>query len=246
VPERTPDQPQPAGGFWNELDKTEQVALKDAARSLTYSTGMPLCYQGDPSDHVIVIESGWAKVTSSTEDGHEVVLAIRGPGDLICESAVLGSRPRSATITALGTLRALLVSASKFTAFLDEHPRVWRMVSGTLVRRNDDDARRLGAHASADGARRLALLMVHLTERCGVQRPDGAIMILPPLSQEELASWIDASRETVARALKVWRARGLVDTARRKIIVLRPENLRAYADGHNGPGEAHERRDRTS
>jgi CRP/FNR family transcriptional regulator, cyclic AMP receptor protein len=222
------------GGFWKELDEAEQVTLRDAARPRTYTAGMHLCYEGDPSDHVIIIENGWAKVTSTTEDGHEVVHAIRGPGDIVGESAVIGHRPRSATITALDSLRALVLSATRFTAFLDEHPRVWRMVSGTLVRRNDDDVRRLRAKASADGGQRLAMLLLELADQYGSIGPAGAaggVVIQPPLSQSELASWVDSSRETVARALKIWRSRGLVGTARRKITVLDAAGLRAYADG---------------
>jgi CRP-like cAMP-binding protein len=236
VPERIFGQPQPPGRFWNDLDETERTALRDAARPFTYSAGMHLCYEGDPSDHIIIIENGWAKVTSTTEDGHEVMHAIRGPGDLVGESAVLGHRPRSATITALGALRALLVSATRFTTFLDEHPRVWRMVSGALVRRTDDDVRRVRAQASADGGQRLALLLMDLAEQYGTPAPSGGIVIQPSLSQQELASWVDSSRETVARALKVWRARGLVNTSRRKITVLRPAGLRAYANGRPNTG----------
>jgi len=232
------------GGFWKDLDEAEQGMLRDAARPRTYTPGMHLCYEGDPSDHVIIIENGWAKVTSTTEDGHEVVHAIRGPGDIVGESAVLGHRPRSATITALDSLRALVLSATRFTAFLDDHPRVWRMVSGTLVRRTDDDVRRLRAKASADGAQRLAMLLLDLADQYGSTVPTGGVVIQPPLSQSELASWVDSSRETVARALKIWRSRGLVGTARRKITVLDAAGLRSYADGQqingystNGGGE---------
>jgi CRP/FNR family transcriptional regulator, cyclic AMP receptor protein len=110
------------------------------------------------------------------------------------------------------------------------------MVSGTFVRRIDDHDRRLRAQASADGARRLALLLIDLAEHYGTPGRAGSIVIQPPLSQSELASWVDSSRETVARALKVWRADGLVDTARRKITVLNPDRLRAYANGQAPSG----------
>jgi CRP/FNR family cyclic AMP-dependent transcriptional regulator len=237
VQERIIGQPQSPSVFWKELDETEQGTLRDAARPRTYLAGMHLCYEGDPSDHVIIIENGWAKVTSTTEDGHEVVHAIRGPGDIVGESAVLGHRPRSATITALDPLQARVLSATRFTAFLDEHPRVWRMVSGALVRRNDDDVRRLRAKASADGGQRLAMLLLDLADTYGSAAPGGGVAIQPPLSQSELASWVDSSRETVARALKIWRARRLVGTARRKITVLDPAGLRAYADGQSTAGD---------
>jgi CRP-like cAMP-binding protein len=222
----------PGIGFWDALDATEQAALRESGRTRNYPPRTPLCYQGDDSDHIIVIESGWAKVTCTGEDGRVVVLAVRAPGDLVCESAVLGHRERSATIMALDHVRALVVPAARFTAFLDVHPRVWLLVTGTFVRRLDDADRRLQAHVSAQGARRLALLLAGLAEmsaRHAPPGPGGAIPIGPPLSQEELGSWMDASRETVARALSTLRREGLVSTGWRKITVVDPEGLRVFA-----------------
>ncbi|MFF5259634.1 Crp/Fnr family transcriptional regulator [Actinomadura viridis] len=231
----------PAGrwdGFWDALDEEQRAALRQASRPRLYPARRPLCHQGEESDHIIIIEDGWAKVTSATEDGHDVVLAVRGPGDLVCESAVLGSRERSATVTALCPIRALVVPASRFTAFLDAHAMVWRLVSGTFVRRLDDADQRLQAHVAAKGAQRLALLLANLAElsaRHARPAPDGSVEIAPPLSQEELGSWMDASRETVARALNTLRRRGLVRTGWRRITVVDLPGLRAYAQGRPAP-----------
>jgi len=235
APAALPGAPRRGDGFWEDLDAGQRSALRQVARPRAFPPRTPLCYQGDESDHVIIIESGWAKVTSTTEDGHEVVLAVRGPGDLVCESAVLGSRQRSATVTALSPIRALVVPAGRFTGFLDAHPGVWLLVSGTFVRRLDDADRRLQAHVSAKGARRLALLLAQLADlsaRHVPPSPRGEIAIAPPLSQEELGSWMDASRETVARALNSLRRRGLVSTGWRRITVVDPPGLRAFAEGH--------------
>jgi CRP-like cAMP-binding protein len=149
----------------------------------------------------------------------------------------------------MGRLQTLVIPAGRFTAFLDEFPRTWRMVSETVVRRLDDADRRVRSHAGATGAERLALLLIRLAELSALPEVPEApgdlhspgrnggehgLEIRPPLSQEELAGWVDTSRETVARALKVWRARGLVRTERRKIIILDLPGLHDYA-GDRGP-----------
>ncbi|MFC5187836.1 Crp/Fnr family transcriptional regulator [Actinomadura harenae] len=218
--------------FWGALTTAERDALRAVARPRSFPARTPLCLQGDESDHIIVIESGWAKVASSTEDGHAVVLAVRGPGDLVCESAVLGARHRSATVTALSTVRARVVPAARFTAFLDAHPRVWRLVSGTFVRRLDDADQRARAHVAVRGDQRLALLLAHLAElsaRHTSPAPDGGVDIAPPLSQQELGSWMDASRETVARGLNRLRQEGLVRTGWRRITVVDLPGLVEFA-----------------
>jgi CRP-like cAMP-binding protein len=216
--------------FWDGLDEIERKTLRRSARPRTYGSGAILCRQDDPSDHVIIIESGWAKVTSTDDDGRETILAIRGPGDVVGESAALGRRPRSATVTALATVQALLVPIGRLTTFLDEHPRAWRMLSGEFVRRIDDADRRLSAHTAAGGVVRLAILLLFLAEHYGAPGPAGSVVIRPPLSQWELASWVRTSRATVARAFKIWREERLVDAARRKIIVLSPVRLRAFVE----------------
>ncbi|WP_141584830.1 Crp/Fnr family transcriptional regulator [Actinomadura sp. WMMA1423] len=222
----------PPPAFWAALGPAQRTALRAAARPRTFPVKAPLVYQGDESDHVIIIERGWAKVTSSTEDGHDVVLAVRGPGDLLAESAVLGGRPRAATVTALSPIRALVVPAARFTGFLDAHPDVWMLVTGTFVRRMDDSDRRLTAHITSRGPQRLAALLADLAERSVHHTPpaaDGSIEIGPPLSQEELGSWMDASRETVARALSGLRREGLIRTGWRKITVVDLARLREFA-----------------
>jgi CRP/FNR family cyclic AMP-dependent transcriptional regulator len=224
--------PGPREGFWDALDETQRAALRQVSRPRLYHARHPLCYQGEQSDHIIIIESGWAKVTSSTEDGHDVVLAVRGPGDLVCESAALRGGERSATVTALSPVRTLVVPAARFTSFLDANAAVWRLVSGMVVSRLDDADQRLAAHVAAKGAQRLALLLTNLAElsaRHVPPAPDGSIVIAPPLSQEELGSWMDASRETVARALNTLRKEGLVRTGWRRITVVDLPRLQAYA-----------------
>lgn len=227
-PERLPQR----SGFWSALGETERATLRSAARPRHFAARMPLCYQGDESDHILIIEAGWAKVTVTSADGTEVVLAVRGPGDLVGEGVLLGRRHRSASVTALGPVRTLVIPAGRFSAFLDQHPQAWRLVSSTVVHRLDDADRRLQAHASADGAQRLALLLLYLaelSERYDLPGPHGAIAIKPPLSQEELGSWVDTSRETVARALKLWRRAGIVRTGWRRITVVDRPGLQVYA-----------------
>ncbi|WP_051712716.1 Crp/Fnr family transcriptional regulator [Spirillospora albida] len=229
-----PSAPRP--GFWTALDQAQRSALRAAARPKNYPVRSPLVYQGDESDHVIIIERGWVKVTSSTENGHDVVLAVRGPGDLLAESAALGGRTRSATVTALSPIRALVVPAARFTGFLEAHPEVWRLVTGTFVQRLDDQDRRLKAHVASRGTQRLALLLANLAELSAAYVPpaaDGSIEIGPPLSQEELGSWMDASRETVARALNGLRREGLIRTGWRRITVVDLPRLRTFAAGQD-------------
>jgi CRP-like cAMP-binding protein len=75
---------------------------------------------------------------------------------------------------------------------------------------------------------RLARFILEMTEGHG--RPDqNAIDVDIPLTQDELASLISASRDSVVRVLMSLRARGLVSTARRKLAITDIDGLRRFA-----------------
>ncbi|GAA4601056.1 Crp/Fnr family transcriptional regulator [Actinoallomurus liliacearum] len=216
-------------GFWQALQESERAALRAAGRTREYATGTLLCSQGADPDHVLIILDGWVKVTAGRADGQEVMLAIRGPSDTIGESGWLNGRPRSANVKALGRVRALAIPAEQFASFLNSHAHAAQVLARVMVGRMDDADRRMTSQVGTSGPKLLALLLLDLAERYGV--PGGGTVTLPlPLTQQELATMIGRARETVARALTVWRREGIVVTRRMRIVILRLDALHDIAE----------------
>jgi CRP/FNR family transcriptional regulator, cyclic AMP receptor protein len=220
-------------GFWQALNESERTALRAAGRTREYAAGTLLCSQGADPDHVLIILDGWVKVTAGRADGHEVMLAIRGPADTIGESGWLNGRPRSANVKALNRVRALAVPAEQFANFLNGHAHAAQVLARVMVGRMDDADRRMTSQVGTSGPKLLALLLLDLAERYGVPGADGAVALPLPLTQHELATMIGRARETVARALTVWRKNGVVGTQRMRILILDPEALREVAEAED-------------
>ncbi len=217
-------------GFWQALQESERAALRAAGRTREYAAGTLLLGQGADPDHILIILDGWVKVTAGRADGQEVMLAIRGPSDTIGESGWLNGRPRSANVKALGRVRALAVPAEQFAGFLNSHAHAAQVLARVMVGRMDDADRRMTSQVGTGGPKLLALLLVDLAERFGVPGQDGSVTLPLPLTQQELATMIGRARETVARALTVWRREGIVVTRRMRIVIVRPDALREIAD----------------
>jgi CRP/FNR family transcriptional regulator, cyclic AMP receptor protein len=66
-----------------------------------FGKGEILMRQGEPGSHVFVLARGRVKVARVDTEGNELLLALRGVGDIVGELAVLGGGARSATVTAL-------------------------------------------------------------------------------------------------------------------------------------------------
>jgi len=211
-----------AGTFASRLTGDERDALLGAGHARRHPRGARLFHEGESSDFLVLVVSGRAKIVTSSEDGAEALLSVRGPGDLVGEFAAIDGAPRLATAIALEPLEVVALTADEFAAFLARFPRAaLELVRALVDRLRESDRRRMefGAH---DVTGRLAWLLAELSSRRTAADGPGVV----ELSQQELAGLIGASRESVARSLAVLRRRGLVETGRRAVIVLNRAALR--------------------
>jgi CRP/FNR family transcriptional regulator, cyclic AMP receptor protein len=215
----------PAIGFLGTLDAEQLAALHEHGISRRIRKGQAIFHEGGSSDRVVILLSGRVKVSTVTEDGKEIVLAFRGPGDMLGELSAIDGEPRSATVEAIEAVEALAIAASDFRSFLLAHPDVALLLLRMLSRRLRDADRKRVEYAAHDTVGRVAARLVELAERYGEPAVRG-IQIGLPLSQEELAGWVGGSREAVSKALQTLRKVGWVLTERRRITVLDIEALR--------------------
>lgn len=222
------DGPALPGGFWGELDDAEHRVLTALGARRRFEKGTALCHEGDRAEFVVVIMSGFVKVYTTSRDGHEAMLGVRGAGDLVLEIGAYSGMRRTATVEALDQVNGLIIEGERFRAALEGHPRISAVFGQmSISRRLESDQRFV---MGVEGEQRLARLLLTLSGRFGVRGNDGEIRIDLPLSQTELASWIGKSREMVARAYRSWREAKIVSTGRRTITIFDLPELRRIAD----------------
>jgi CRP/FNR family cyclic AMP-dependent transcriptional regulator len=222
----------PAGrGFLERLDEPSRTALAAAGREVRYRQGASVFRVGDPGGFVVLITGGRAKVVASTAEGTEVLLGIRGPGELLGELAALDAdhAARLASLVALEPLTCRVVPVGEFSTFLEAHPQAMVELLRTMADRMRDAERRRVEAGAYSTSRRLAGLLAELSDTYGRTADDGVHVELP-LSQQELAGLVGASRESVARAFKTLRDHDLVSTAARSVVVRDVGALRGFAD----------------
>jgi len=204
--------------FLSQLTQEEIAELRSRAVTRHFARGATIMHQGEEPGRVLVIERGRAKVTVVTEDGSEVILAFREPGDMLGELSALGGARRVATVRAIEELDALAIAAREFDAYLEAQPRVALVILRVVIERLRDADRSQVEFAAHHTLSRVAGRLVELAERFG-EDCDGGVLITLPISQEELASWSGASREATSKALRDLRELGAVETRRRNITV---------------------------
>jgi CRP/FNR family transcriptional regulator, cyclic AMP receptor protein len=205
--------------------------MRERGRRATFEPGERLIHEGDPGDSVALILTGRVKVSHTSAAGHELVLDLRGPGELVGELSALDRAPRSGSVTAIDPVEALVVAASGFRALMDRAEVARELLEMLSSRFRDADRKRIEFGAS-DTVGRAAARIVELAERYGEPSAEGVEISLP-VSQEELAGWTAASRAALASALRTLRELGWIETDRRRITVRDMEALRARASVQN-------------
>jgi CRP-like cAMP-binding protein len=199
--------------------------LAGSARRRSYRRGEVIFHQGDPGDALHFITSGRVKVVLDAETGEEAVIAILGPGDSFGELALIDGEPRSATVETLEPVQTLSLSRPEFMAFIRDNPPAAERLLITLagmVRRTDESMADL---VFLDLEGRLVKKLLELADAHG-RDVDGAIEIELPMTQEDLAAMIGATRASVNKLLGWYEDRGAIQRRGRRIAIFDQDRLR--------------------
>jgi CRP-like cAMP-binding protein len=214
--------------FLQQLTPEDAADLTGRVKRRTLKPGTELLRAGAAGDEAVLVLEGRVRLLAYGQDRREVVLAIRGPGELIGEMSTLGAGRRTATAVALDEVEVGFLPAGELVDFLREHPDTALVLIRMLVRRLAEATQDVVDLATQDSVGRLAKRLVDLSAEHG-KATAGGTQIELSLTQDELARWTGATRETVSRALRLMRQLGWVATDRKTITVLDPASLRQRA-----------------
>ena len=210
--------------FFTNLNPTEVDELARRLIPRRFQTGSTVFHLGDPGGLLYIILSGKIKISHSTPDGQEALLAIMGQGDFFGELALLDDSPRSATAEAIAPTETLTLHRDDSMRFIDDHPVFARHVLTSLARR----VRHMNAQISdiffLDLPGRLARTLLKLSQQHGRQTPEG-VQIEISLTQTDLAEMTGATRVSINRALGRFRRQGWVKVKGRKFTIIDASSL---------------------
>jgi CRP/FNR family transcriptional regulator, cyclic AMP receptor protein len=126
-----------AATLWTSLSPADRCDIVSASRKQTFPAGTVLMREGEPADTVMVILDGRVQV-SVRERGRDRAIAERRVGDLVGEHGAAPGGMRSATVTAVEPVLALVMETRDFTAFINDHPDVPDLVKQQVYDRHTD------------------------------------------------------------------------------------------------------------
>jgi CRP-like cAMP-binding protein len=172
------------------------AALRDETIVRELPRNEVLFEQGDASSSLYVVASGRIAIATQSGDGRESVIAVLEDGGLFGELPLFDDEPRSADARALVDSTLLELPYEPVRRILHEQPGLLWIIVRLLVTRLRATDEALADAVFLDVPARTAKRLLELA--------GDADSFTLPLTQEELAAMVGASRERVNKAISTF------------------------------------------
>ena len=179
---------------------------------------------GDDGDRLYIVTDGKVKLSHSSDDGRENLIAVLGPGEIIGELTLFDPGPRSTTATAVSPASLLYLEHEDLMHVLDTNPTLAKHMLRALAQRLRRTNESLSDLVFSDVPGRVAKALLDLADRFGTATDKG-VHVPHDLTQEELAQLVGASRETVNKSLADFVSRGWIRLEGRAVTLLDVDRL---------------------
>ena len=213
------------------LQPAEIVELQRISLAVSYDKGELIAQEGSYAAGVYVVQSGLVSIGKYASKGWEKrTLRFLAVGEMFgLETVFLERDPVNVQFAkALTESSLVFFERSNILAFSKIHPRLFADLCRWLSREVIMLEFKLTRETVESIGRNLALLLMALANKYGEKEGTNLVVELP-VPRQTLAEMIGVSIETLMRALKQFRERGLIETAQNRIIITDLEGLKEKA-----------------
>lgn len=211
------------------LEPAAVDALLAAALTRQFARGAAIIPQGTHRSSLYIVLAGEISLSVVLPNGQRILCALHHPGAIFGFPIVESERPRWSAAEAFTNATVAIVARREFERVVGTLPpaAVVRFFNKVLERQARFAMRLLHCMA-LDLRGRLALTLVDLADTFGSPVSDG-IRIQLPITHENLAEMVGASRERVSKGLSSLKRDRLIAYGRQAVTVLDLDALRVAA-----------------
>ncbi len=208
--------------IFSSLNDDELGELADFAIERSFTSDEFIFWEGDSPEWFYIVAEGEVKVLKHSSLGREFIIAFFGPGEMFGEVAVFENKPYPASAQAVAETKVVVIRREDFLSFLANRPQVALRIINVLGGRLRDAQSRLRDLAGERVEQRLVSVLLMLSAKLGLTLP---------FTRQDIAEMAGTTTETAIRVLSHLKDRGIIRSARGKVIILNEEKLRLLSEG---------------
>jgi CRP/FNR family transcriptional regulator/CRP/FNR family cyclic AMP-dependent transcriptional regulator len=174
-----------------------------------YRRSTYVCHQDDPANEIYFLVEGKLEISSVAPTGTRVFHAAIDEPTFVGELGILGDTSRTATVLAVRDADVWAAPGASFLDVITSEPTASRAALQALARQVQAHQALVDDLLFLDLKGRVAKRLLQMVTPDLDRLPDDGVMV-PEVTQADLASLCGGSRENVTRILKEFERRGLV------------------------------------
>ncbi|GAB4410462.1 MAG: Crp/Fnr family transcriptional regulator [Bacteroidia bacterium] len=210
----------PINGAQDRYDKEPKRSFKK---------GEFIYFNDDTADKVFFIHQGVVKIAGYSDSGDELIKAVLHAGEIFGELAVYGEERRVDFAQAVEDTEVCILPREHVVSLMRDVNAFQQFLNALVGRRVIYTQRRLQSLLFKDARTRVAEYVLEQAEKNGRKLADGAVSLRNYLTHQEIANYTGTSRQTVTTVLNQFREDGILDFDRKRIIIRKPDHLKAQA-----------------
>jgi len=203
------------------------VNLFHGGARLTFNKGEFVIYPGEAPPGVFFIESGLVKAYDITKYGEENLLIIRKACEVLALTWAITGEDRHIIYQTLSPTVVWQISRETFTSFLKNHPEAALPLLDIVTNMYRTHSQRILNLEYRSVHERLISFLLTTAEHFGTPTPNGLVIDVP-LKHQDIASSINASRETTGRAIIRLQKKGLITNRQSRFVLHDIKKLQSY------------------
>ena len=211
--------------LFSSLSDEDLRELMAVTRRRTFRAGEVIFHRDDPGQILYIIKDGKVKICLISPDGQEISLVVFGKGEYFGEFSLFDGLPRSADAITLERTECYTLQRSDFDNVILKNPKIALKLLEALTRRLRSTDQMVEDLIFLDVYGRVAKKLLELAETHGTLTEDGN-RIDVRLTQQELASMVGASRESVNKVMGYFTDKKILSTDKHRITIHRPNDLK--------------------
>lgn len=182
-------------------------------------------HPGSPSTSMYLVQEGRIKLSYLHPSGKRITLALRGPGEVFGQMALVGEKRRRHHAEAMEDTELIRVERDAFLFAARRRPEVLSDLLGVFGLWVQEIEEIVEDLAFRDIQTRLSRQLLRLSDEYGVKTKNG-IMIGFKLTHRDLAEMIGSARENTTVVLNRFEREGILDKRRYQIVIKDVEGLK--------------------
>jgi CRP/FNR family transcriptional regulator, cyclic AMP receptor protein len=183
---------------------------------MEYGTNRNIFRQGHPADSLFYLRRGKVKLTVTSRQGKEAIVALLGPGEFFGEGCLAGQSSHMATAIAMTECTLDKIEKPLMVRMLHEQHEVSELFVKHLLSRNiryEADLVDQLFNSSEKRLARILLLLAHFGKESRAE------MVVPRVNQDTLAQMVGTTRSRVSHFINKFRKLGFIDYGENRLTV---------------------------